>query len=111
MPDANQWQVVTAGDDLLLPLYKAIEQHAIQKATNFRNDDTGSMVIALQRQIAAEIAALESLGKSTKDVRTGINATGVYWETPNGPVLLFYTGRHHAGDRLLRLRLLSSQSW
>jgi hypothetical protein len=45
MPDANQWQVVSAGDDLLLPLYKALEQHAIQKATNFRIDDTGSMVI------------------------------------------------------------------
>ena len=111
MPDANQWQVVSAGDDLLLPLYKALEQHAIQKATNFRIDDTGSMVIAIQKQIDAELAALESLGKSTKDVRTGINATGVYWETPNGPVLLFYTGRHHAGeiiDRLLRHRLLSS---
>src|SRR5690606_30378017 len=110
MPDANQWQVVSAGDDLLL-LYKALEQHASQKATNFRIDDTGSMVIAIQKQIDAELAALESLGKSTKDVRTGINATGVYWETPNGPVLLFYTGRHHAGeiiDRLLRHRLLSS---
>jgi hypothetical protein len=111
MPDANQWQVVSAGDDLLLPLYKALEQHAIQKATNFRIDDTGSMVIAIQRQIDAELAALESLGESTKDVRTGINATGLYWETPNGPVILFYTGRHHAGevvDRVLRHRLLSS---
>jgi len=111
MPDANQWEVVNAGDDLLLPLYRALEQHAIQKATNFRIDDTGAMVIALQRQIAAELAALQSLGKSTKDVRTGINATGLYWETPDGPILLFYTGRHHAGevvDRLLRHRRLSS---
>jgi transposase len=110
MPDANQWEVVNAGDDLLLPLYKALEQHAIQKATNFRIDDTGAMVIALKRQIAAEIAALTALGESTKDVRTGINATGLYWETPNGPVILFYTGRHHAGeivDRLLRHRLVS----
>jgi len=111
MPDANQWQIVNAGDDLLLPLYRAIEQHAIQKATNFRIDDTGSMVIALQRQIAAEIAALESQGKSTKNVRTGINATGVYWETPEGPILLFFTGRHHAGeivDQLFRRRRRSS---
>jgi hypothetical protein len=57
-----------------------------------------SMVIALQKQIAAEIAALRLLGESTKAVRTGINATGLYWETPNGPVVLFYTGRHHAGE-------------
>jgi transposase len=110
MPDANQWEVVDAGDDLLLPLYRALEQHAIRRATNFRIDDTGSMVIALHKQIEAEIAALERLGESTKDVRTGINATGTYWETPDGPVTLFYTGRHHAGeivDQLLRHRLLS----
>jgi len=110
MPDANQWEVVNAGDDLLLPLYRALEQHAIQKATNFRIDDTGSVVIALKKQIESEILALQQLGESTKDVRTGINATGVYWETPDGPTILFYTGRHHAGeivDRLLRHRLLS----
>ena len=111
MPDANQWEVVSAGDDLLLPLYRALEQHAIQKSTNFRIDDTGAMVLALKRQINAELAALQALGESTKGLRTGINATGVYWETPNGPVILFYTGRHHAGeivDQLLRRRLLSS---
>lgn len=110
MPDANQWEIVDASDDLLLPLYKALEYYAIQQATNFRIDDTGSMVIALRKQIEAEILALQQLGESTKDVRTGINATGVYWETPDGPIILFYTGRHHAGeivDRLLRHRLLS----
>jgi hypothetical protein len=110
MPDANQWEIVNASDDLLLPLYKALEYYAIQRATNFRIDDTGSMVIALRKQIEAEILALQQLGESTKDVRTGINATGVYWETPDGPIILFYTGRHHAGeivDRMLRHRLLS----
>jgi transposase len=111
MPDANQWTVVSDADDLLLPLYRAMEQHAIAKSTNFRIDDTGGMVITLKQQIDAEIAALRALGKSTKDVRTGINATGLYWETPDGPIILFYTGLHHAGeivDRLLRHRLLSS---
>ncbi len=105
--DANQWQLVNEADDRLLPLYKALERHAIQKATSFRIDHTGSKVIALQTQIAAEISALEALGESVKDVRTGINATGIYWETPDGPVILFYTGRHHAGeivDQLLRHR-------
>lgn len=111
LPDANQWQVVSAADDLLLPLYRAVERHAIQRATAFRVDDTGSMVISLKKEIEAEIAALERRGKSTKDVRTGINATGFYWETAEGPIILFYTGRHHAGemvDKLLRHRLLSS---
>jgi transposase len=111
MPDANQWELVDKADDLLLPLYRALEQHAIQRATNFRIDDTGSMVISLKKQIAAELAALRAQGKSTKGVRTGINATGSYWETPDGPVVLYYTGRHHAGeviDQFLGRRLASS---
>jgi hypothetical protein len=54
MPDANQWELVRAGDDLLLPLYRAMEQHAIQKSTNFRIDDTGAMVIVVKKQINAE---------------------------------------------------------
>ena len=109
--DANMWQVVTESDDRLFPLYRAVEKYAIQKATNFRIDDTGSMVIALKRQINEEIAALVQVGKSTNAVRTGINATGLYWETPSGPIILFFTGRHHAGeivDQLLRQRLVSS---
>jgi hypothetical protein len=110
MPDANQWEVVDKADDLLLPLYRALEQHAIQRATNFRIDDTGSVVITLKRQIEAELASLRALGESTKGVRTGINATGIYWETPDGPVVLYYTGRHHAGeiiDQVLGRRLAS----
>jgi hypothetical protein len=107
MPDANQWSIVDACADLLFPLYKAIEKHGIQNAINLRIDDTGSMVISIRRQIQAEIAALQSLGESTKDVRTGINATGVYLETHDAVITLFYTGRHHAGeimDRLLKHR-------
>ena len=107
MPDANQWALVNQSDDRLLPVYKALEQHAIGRATSFRIDDTGTMVLTLKRQIGQELEALRRLGESTKDVRTGINATGIYWETPEGPVVLFYTGRHHAGeivDRLLPRR-------
>jgi hypothetical protein len=103
MPDSNQWSMVDACSDLLAPLYKALENHGIQNAINLRIDDTGSMVISIRRQIQAEIAALESLGESTKDVRTGINATGVYLETQDAVIILFYTGRHHAGEMLDRL--------
>jgi hypothetical protein len=111
MPDANQWEIVNRADDLLLPLYKAIERHAIQKSTNFRIDDTGAVVISLKRQIEQELASLRAMGESTKGVRTGVNATGIYWETPQGAIVLFYTGRHHAGeivDAVLRHRLVSN---
>jgi len=111
LADSNQWSLVDAADDLLLPLYRALERHGIQQATSLRIDDTGSMVIAIARQIQAEVSALESIGESTEDVRTGINATGLVLETEAGRVILFYTGRHHAGeviDQLLKLRQPSS---
>ena len=107
MPDANQWMLANATADLLFPLYKAHERHGIQNALALRIDDTGSMIVEVRREIRAEIKVLERLGESTKDVRTGINATGVYLETEQGKVLLFFTGRHHASeiiDQLLEIR-------
>lgn len=113
MPDANQWQLVDRCDDLLAPLYKAIERHGIQHATTLRIDDTGSMIIALRRQIHEETDALLRMGESTRDVRTAINATGVYLETDQARVVLFFTGRHHAGeiiDQLLHHRRTVAQA-
>lgn len=107
LPDANQWTLADASADLLFPLYKALEQHGVRNALALRIDDTGSMIVGVQREIQAELSALEALGESSKDVRTGINATGVYLETEQGKVLLFFTGRHHAGeivDRILKHR-------
>jgi hypothetical protein len=107
LADANLWRMADETDDFLLPLYRALETHAIQQATTLRIDDTGSMVVDLARQIAAEVAALQQRGDSTKGVRTGINATCALLETDHAKVVLFFTGRHHAGevlDRLLQRR-------
>jgi transposase len=98
--DANQWNVVNQSDDLMQPLVNAMEIYGMRNATSLRIDDTGSKVTQLMRQIKAETAALKQLGKSTDDVRTGINATGVYLETPAGTIILYYTGLHHAGEIL-----------
>jgi transposase len=107
MSDANQWNLADTSADLLLPLYKALEKHGAACAIALRIDDTGSMIIGVRREIRAEIAALEARNESTKDIRTGINATGIYLDTEQGKVLLFFTGRHHAGeiiDRILKHR-------
>ena len=112
MPDANQWRIVDECDTLLAPLYRALEKHAIQNATSLRYDDTGSMIIETRRQIRKEIEALELLGESTQQVRTGINATAVYIETEQAKLVLFFTGRHHAGeivDRILEHRRASTK--
>ena len=70
------------------------------------------MIIQTRQQIQKEIEALALLGESTKQVRTGINATCVYIETEQAKVVLFFTGRHHAGeiiDRILEHRRASKK--
>ena len=112
MPDANQWRLADESGDRLDPLYRAVERHAIQNAITLRLDDTGSMIIQVKRQIQQEIEALDRVGESTKQVRTGINATAVYIETAAAKAVLFFTGRHHAGeivDRILEHRRASAQ--
>jgi hypothetical protein len=112
LPDSNQWRIVDESDDLLAPLYRAMEKHAIQNARSLSYDDTGSMIIEIRRQIQQEIRALALLGESTKQLRTGINATAVYIETQQANVVLFFTGRHHAGeiiDRILEHRRAGTQ--
>jgi len=103
MPDANQWRIVDECDDLLAPLYRALERHAIRNATTLRFDDTGSVIIETRRQIRQEIEALQSLGEPTRHVRTGINASCIYIETEQAKVVLFFTGRHHAGEIVGRI--------
>ena len=100
MADSNQWNMVDQSDDHIRPLYKALEISGMRAATSLLIDDTGGMIVQIQRQINLETAALTLLGEKTDDVRTGINATGVYLETPNGTVVLYFTGLHHAGEIL-----------
>jgi hypothetical protein len=103
LSDSNQWQIVNKADDYLRPLYNALESFGMRMATSLRIDDTGSMVISIMRQINTEIEAARKIGKSAKDIRTGINTTAVYLETPKGTIILFYTGLHHAGEILDQL--------
>jgi hypothetical protein len=100
IPDANQWQVVSAADDLLLLLFAALERAAMRTATDIRLDDTGTEVIELRRQISSKLKALQMLGEGPDATRTGINATGVRLTTPDGVAILFYSGLHHAGEIL-----------
>jgi transposase len=103
LSDANQWRVANECDDLLAPLSKALERYGIQNAISLRFDDTGSMVIELRRQIEMELRLLALAGESTEHVRTGINATSFYIETAKARVILFFTGRHHAGEMVDQL--------
>jgi transposase len=99
MPDANQWRVVNDADDHLLLLFAALERWGMRTATNLRIDDTGTVVLEVMREIRTQLAVMRALGEEDA-VRNGVNATGVHLETPDGIVILYYSGLHHAGEIL-----------
>jgi transposase len=101
--DANQWEVSHGAMTLLAPLFKSLVVFALRNVLTLRMDDTGSMVLTIKKQIAAELATAKSLGIPADSIRTGINASGFYIETPLGVVLLYFTGRHHAAEILREL--------
>jgi transposase len=98
LADANQWEMIEGALTLLAPLLKALEKYAVENLTSFTIDDTGSLIVELRRQIEGECESVKAVGLCEKDVRTGINATCVVVETKEGRIILFYTGRHHAGE-------------
>ncbi len=63
----------------------------------FHNDDTKGRVLALEKQIAAEIEACRQRGE---ECRTGVFTTGIVAESEGRHIALFFTGRKHAGENL-----------
>lgn len=106
--DASQWDAMDDMDSKLMPLFKAVESHAMNHGRNMRPDDTGMRVVSLGKEIRAELEAADDPDK----VRRGVNGTALYIETDDGPVILYYTGLHHAGevtDRVGRVRVVAGK--
>jgi predicted nucleic acid-binding Zn ribbon protein len=92
---SNQWEVVVVAYDRLKPLFDAIVEYAIFNVLGIRFDDTGSIIWTLKKSIKDE---LSKPGVNPKSVRTGINASAMLMETPEGLITLFFTGLHHAAE-------------
>jgi transposase len=105
LADATQWDAVDDMDGKLMPLFKALERYAMNHGRSMRPDDTGMRVVSLGKEIRAEMEAAEDPDK----VRRGVNGTALYFETDGSPIILYYTGLHHAGevtDRIGKLRVV-----
>jgi len=99
-PDSTQDEIMRDAADCLSSLDKALEEHAIKKATDVLADDGSANVVELHRKIKQELKEAKANGLSEKKVRTGINTTSIRIETPDGVILRFYTSRRHTGEVL-----------
>ena len=100
IPASTQWQVVSQSVDLFKPVYEELLRLAAQSPL-LHNDDTHVRILELMGKRRANKLAL---GELDHPERTGLFTTGVV--AKNGedrPVVLFFSGRQHAGENLADL--------
>lgn len=98
LPVATAWEKSEEVADRVYKAYSELIRFAAQGEI-FHNDDTGMKVLALLKEIEAEKEA----ASNAKDVRTGIFTTGIVSIVSDKKIVLFFTGRNHAGENLKEL--------
>lgn len=89
LPSSVQWEQVDRVARDLEPVFDHLIYGAAQAAVLF-SDDTTMRVSALRQEIQAE----------DKPKRTGLFTSGIVSQTESQSILLFFTGRAHAGENL-----------
>lgn len=95
LPSATQWEVVAQAAEAFEPLWAELIDRAADGEVVYI-DDTKAKVLALGDEIQKEIAA----GLTT---RTGVFTSGVVSTVGERQVVLFFTGRDHAGENLQKV--------
>ena len=95
LPSATQWEVVAQATGAFEPVWAAlIERAAGGEVVHI--DDTHAQVLALNEEIQHELER----GVSE---RTGIFTSGVVSSVGDKQLVLFFTGRDHAGENLQKV--------
>jgi transposase len=92
MPSSTQWDQVEKGADKIYPAYKELERQAAQGDV-VHNDDTTNKILDLIKENKTR----------TKKERTGIFTTGIVSKVDDRNIVIFHTGRRHAGENLADL--------
>ena len=92
LPASTQWEIVAKCAQTIEPAFTELQRLAAQGEV-VHNDDTNMEVLAVRGQIRDRPADAD-------DERTGIFTTGIVARVENKKIVLFFTGRQHAGENL-----------
>ena len=99
VPAATQWEVVRDHLPCVMPVYDVLASLAAD-APVLHNDDTYVKILSLMGKRRRKLLAA---GKLELPDRTGLFTTAVVAKTSAGPIVLFASGRAHAGENLADL--------
>ena len=95
LPAGTQWELIYAHFQELGQVYEEFLRHAADGEL-FCNDDTTVKILAIQKQIRAD----EALPPDERNPRTGVFTTGIVVKNFEHTLVLFFSGRRHAGENL-----------
>jgi hypothetical protein len=100
VPASTQWEVLRDGSTALRPVHDELARLAAG-GTVLHNDDTSARILSLMGKRRAKLVAR---GQLKDPDRKGLFTTAIVSKAPDvGHVVLFRTGRKHAGENLADL--------
>jgi len=99
VPASTQWEVARYHLQEVLPVYDVLVELAAN-APLVHNDDTYVRILELMGKRRDELVAK---GDLELPERTGLFTTGIVARAAAGPIVLFASGRQHAGENLADL--------
>ena len=93
MPIGTQWQLIESTAKDIAPAFEELERQAAQSML-FHSDDTHMLILDVAKEIKAQ--TVEEHDSERK--RTGIFTTGIVARFEGHDIVLYRTGRQHAGE-------------
>ena len=100
--DSTQWALFEEAAGRLLKFVQFLKNEAANSGTCYV-DDTHQLIISIAREIEDEQNEALRNGKNPERVRSGIHTTNMTAEFPDGQIVLYQSGLHHAGEALAGL--------
>jgi hypothetical protein len=102
VPDATQWEQIEKVGDCAYVVFEQMETVAAQGELIFQ-DDTAVRILSLMQENIQMLAAAAAQGLSQPKERTGMHTTALVVKVGEHTVILYYSGRCHAGENLQAL--------
>jgi len=100
--DSTQWSLF-AKAAVRLNSFFAFLQNTAANAPISQFDDTHNLVISTVKEIEHKQEMALKEGQRLDNIRTGIHTTNITAVYPEGQVIIYHTGLHHAGESIQKL--------
>ncbi len=100
--DSTQWQLFEEAASLLYKFAEFLKREAANAPT-CHIDDTHQLILDIAREVERTQDEARCNGKNIEDIRSGIHTTNLTAVFPQGEIVLYQSGLHHAGEAFAQL--------